>query len=71
MRTRGIDYFENTRRATYVQQPYAVDNPLRFGGFLWRLMRESPYITAGLRRAGFRGGWLSTAWATCRSRAGR
>lgn len=27
-------------------------------GFLWRLMRESPYIRDGLRRAGFRGGWL-------------
>ncbi len=28
-------------------------------GFLWRLMRDSPEITRGLRRAGFRGGWLS------------
>ena len=28
-------------------------------GFLWRLMRESAYIPAGLRRAGFSGGWLS------------
>jgi hypothetical protein len=26
--------------------------------FLWRLMRRSPYIVAGLRRAGFSGGWL-------------
>ena len=26
--------------------------------FLWRLMRSSPYIVDGLRRAGFRGGWL-------------
>jgi len=26
--------------------------------FLWRLMRRSPYITAGLRLAGFSGGWL-------------
>ena len=25
---------------------------------LWRLMRSSPYIIAGLRRAGFSGGWL-------------
>jgi len=25
---------------------------------IWRLMRECPYIGAGLRRAGFRGGWL-------------
>ncbi|HET6976501.1 MAG TPA: glucoamylase family protein [Pyrinomonadaceae bacterium] len=26
--------------------------------FMWRLMRRCPYIVAGLRRAGFRGGWL-------------
>jgi hypothetical protein len=30
MREKGIDYFENSRRATYVQQQYAIDNPLRF-----------------------------------------
>jgi hypothetical protein len=27
-------------------------------GFLWRLMRECPAIVTGLRRAGFRKGWL-------------
>jgi hypothetical protein len=27
-------------------------------GMLWRLMRRCPYIVSGLRRAGFRGGWL-------------
>jgi hypothetical protein len=25
---------------------------------IWRLMRENPYIRAGLHEAGFRGGWL-------------
>jgi hypothetical protein len=25
---------------------------------IWRLLRGSPYIRAGLRQAGFRGGWL-------------
>jgi hypothetical protein len=29
-------------------------------GFLWELMKGCPYITQGLRRAGFTGGWLST-----------
>ena len=29
-------------------------------GLIWRLMRECPYIVNGLRRAGFRGGWLGT-----------
>ncbi len=33
MRARGIDYFENTRRATYVQQCYAIENPKRFTGY--------------------------------------
>jgi hypothetical protein len=27
-------------------------------GLIWRLMRRNPYIVAGLRRAGFTGGWL-------------
>lgn len=30
-------------------------------GMLWQLMRRCPYIVVGLRRAGFGGGWLSTA----------
>lgn len=29
-------------------------------GFLWRLMRNCPYIMEGLRRAGFAGGWLGS-----------
>ena len=33
MRSKGIDYFENSRRATYVQQQYAIDNPLKFTGY--------------------------------------
>ena len=30
MRDKGIDYFENSRRATFVQQQYAIQNPLSF-----------------------------------------
>lgn len=30
MRAKGIDYFENSRRATHVQQQYAVRNPFQF-----------------------------------------
>ena len=33
MRDKGIDYFENSRRATYVQQAYAADNPLKFAHY--------------------------------------
>jgi hypothetical protein len=30
MKAHGIDYFENTRRATYIQREYAIKNPLGF-----------------------------------------
>ena len=33
MRERGSDYFENSRQATFVQQEYAVRNPLGFEGY--------------------------------------
>lgn len=33
MHAKGIDYFENSRRATYVQQAYAIRNPLNFKGY--------------------------------------
>ena len=33
MRGKGIDYFENSRRATHVQQQYAIHNPLGFVGY--------------------------------------
>ncbi|MEO8626491.1 MAG: glucoamylase family protein [Betaproteobacteria bacterium] len=33
MRGKGIDYFENSRRASYVQRQYAIDNPLKFVGY--------------------------------------
>jgi hypothetical protein len=40
MRHVGIDYFENSRRATYIQQQYAIRNPRGFKGygeFIWGL----------------------------------
>ena len=33
MRERRSDYFENSRQATFVQQEYAVRNPLQFEGY--------------------------------------
>ena len=33
MRDKGIDYFENSRRATHVQRQYAIDNPFKFDGY--------------------------------------
>jgi hypothetical protein len=38
MRDKGIDYFENSRRATYVQQEYAIRDPQNFksyGEHIW------------------------------------
>lgn len=33
MRAKGIDYFENSRRATLSQRAYAIDNPMRWRGY--------------------------------------
>ena len=40
MREKGIDYFENSRRATYAQRAYATDNPMEWRGYgenMWGL----------------------------------
>lgn len=40
MRSKGIDYFENSKRATYAQQAYAIDNPMKFKDYskeIWGL----------------------------------
>lgn len=40
MRGRGIDYFENSRRATYAQRAYAIENPMKwkdYGESVWGL----------------------------------
>ena len=40
MRGKGIDYFENSRRATYAQRSYAVENPMGwadYGENVWGL----------------------------------
>ena len=61
MRDKGIDYFENTRRATHVQQGYAIDNPLKFAGYgkdCWGITASdgpgpSTVKVAGVRRTFF------------------
>ena len=40
MRSKGIDYFENSRRATFAQQAYCIANPGQFAGYgrdIWGL----------------------------------
>jgi hypothetical protein len=44
MRGKGIDYFENSRRATLAQRAYATDNPMRWTGYgpdVWGLTASS------------------------------
>lgn len=52
MREKGIDYFENSRRATYTQWAYAKENPLHWRGYsdsIWGLTAcDGPRDTAML-----------------------
>ena len=43
------------------QGPVALMIENNRSGLLWRLMRECPAVVTGLRRAGFRKGWLGSA----------
>ena len=68
MRGRGIDYFENSRRATYAQRAYAIENPSGFAGYganMWGLSAsDGPYdttITIGGRARTFRTYWARGA----------
>jgi hypothetical protein len=61
MRARGLDWFENSRRATLAQRAYALANPGGFRGYgerLWGLTAcDGPVddsITIAGRRRGFR-----------------
>ena len=59
MREKGCDYFENSRRATYVQREYATRNPHGFTGYAadcWGLSAGdgpsmAPRLVAGRRQA--------------------
>ncbi|HEY8707451.1 MAG TPA: glucoamylase family protein, partial [Burkholderiaceae bacterium] len=59
MREKGCDYFENSRRATYVQREYATRNPRSFIGYAedcWGLSAGDgpsvePQLIAGRRQA--------------------
>lgn len=41
----------------YCKLQLAVVENYRTGSF-WKMMRQCPYLAAGLSRAGFSGGWL-------------
>ena len=55
MRGKGIDYFENSRRATLSQRAYAADNPSGFAGYgpdVWGLTACDGPFDGTLRIAG-------------------
>lgn len=68
---KGIDLFENSRRAVYSQRVYAMDNPGRWRGYgenVWRLTAcdgpgDAKAVIDGLERQ-FHGYWARGAAAT-------
>jgi hypothetical protein len=71
VRAKGIDYFENSRRATLAQRAYAIDNPRRFRGYgrnFWGLTASDGPLDGtltidGIRRT-FHTYWARGAGAT-------
>jgi hypothetical protein len=68
MRAKGIDYFENSRRATLSQRAYAIDNPMGWKGYdgeVWGLTASSGpnalTITIDGRERQFRRYWARGA----------
>ena len=71
MRARGIDYFENSRRAVLSQRAYAIANPSRFkdyGADIWGLTASDGPLDSTLtvdgRRIEFHTYWARGAAAT-------
>ena len=57
MKRRGIDYFENSRRAVYAQQAYAVANPRRcreYGAKIWGITASDGPADVALEEKGVR-----------------
>ena len=40
------------------QGPIVIQLENYRSAFIWDLMKKNPYIVAGLKKAGFKGGWL-------------
>jgi hypothetical protein len=74
MRGKGIDYFENSRRATLSQRAYAIDNPYRWVGYgpnQWGLTasdgpRDGPMTVEGIPRVFFTYAARGAAWGEIR-----
>ena len=73
MRTKGIDYFENSRRATYSQRSYGAENPLGYKGYsedVWGITPcdgpgDTTFLVDGKKRTfiGYAGRGVSFDWA--------
>ncbi len=73
MREKGIDYFENSRRATYSQQRYGMENPRGFRGYssdVWGVTAcdgpgDTTFVVDGTERQfiGYGGRGVSFDWA--------
>lgn len=65
IRAHGIDYFENSRRATLAQRAYAIDNPMKWAGYgedVWGLTASDGPVDAELPFNGMiRPFWTYTA----------
>ncbi|HMX41527.1 MAG TPA: glucoamylase family protein, partial [Saprospiraceae bacterium] len=63
----GYAYWVDRDQLGIDQGPIVIMLENYRSGLLWKLMRRNPYIVAGLKRAGFSGGWLDQeimpAWA--------
>ena len=80
MRRHAIDYFENSRRATYVQQQYAIRNPRGFKGYgeyCWGITASNGPGPAVRKITASAGAFMTTtraaspsAWTTGRSPPG-
>jgi len=70
MREKRMDYFENSRRATYVQQQYAIHNPLKFKGygeFCWGITASEVPGLPSSRSPAWIGSSLVILRAKCRT----
>jgi hypothetical protein len=60
MRSKGIDYFENSRRATYADRAYCMDNPEKWHGYsdmMWGLTASDGPNPGKIPRNGFHNYW--------------
>jgi len=69
MKEKGIDYFENSRRATYSQQSYGRENPRGFRGYSGDVWGVTASDGPGIRRFRLtvkKGSLSDTAAGACR-----